>query len=119
MSRALGDLGGHDHAGISGAPDVDTQFVTASSPSVGELTYQHGDILLVCSDGVWEFIDTQAALELVEKYPPEKALEACKDLTQTAWDYWRSNAREVGNCVDDITAILVYLSDSTINSQKH
>lgn len=100
MSRALGDLGGHDHAGISCVPDVVDQIVVSEQTG--------GDIVLVCSDGVWEFIDSRAATELVEKYPPEQALEAAKDLTQTAWDHWRSHAREVGNCVDDITAIVVY-----------
>merc|ERR1712113_257687 len=45
MSRCLGDLMGHADAGCSAEPEISTRELTPTD-----------HILLVCSDGVWEFM---------------------------------------------------------------
>merc|ERR1719229_1249741 len=53
MSRCLGDLMGHQDCGISAEPEV-SEYTVAPD--------QH--VLLLCSDGVWEFISAQEAVDL-------------------------------------------------------
>jgi len=54
MSRCLGDLMGHQNCGITAEPE--TKILTIAS---------NDSVLLLCSDGVWEFIDPQRAVEIV------------------------------------------------------
>ena len=49
MSRCLGDLMGHADAGCSAEPEVSERQIEAED-----------HVLLVCSDGVWEFIDGES-----------------------------------------------------------
>jgi len=63
-------------------------------------------LLLVCSDGVWEFIGAEEAVSVVKGYPPEQLKEACAALAKLAWDRWIAEEEVV---VDDITAVGVYL----------
>merc|ERR1711865_312558 len=88
MSRCLGDIVGHVEAGISCEPET----------KVVKLTDNDG-ILLVCSDGVWEFISPQEAVEIVKRYPKEEVTKAANDLTREAWDRWIKE--EGGSVVDD------------------
>merc|ERR1712203_885923 len=54
MSRCLGDLMGHADAGCSAEPEV------------SERTIEDDDfVLLLCSDGVWEFMQAIEAVKLV------------------------------------------------------
>merc|ERR1719379_1694664 len=54
MSRALGDLMGHYDAGIS------------AEPALKEVQLGQDDVwLLMCSDGVWEFIYNQEACDII------------------------------------------------------
>jgi len=94
MSRALGDVQGHKEAGI------------IAEPTVKEVLLGDNDqVLLLCSDGVWEFVSPQEAMETVFA---AKNLQAGIDaLVQTAWDQWMKE--EHGKVVDDITAIAVAL----------
>jgi len=96
MSRCLGDLLGHQDAGCSCEPEVSERII---SP----LDY----LLLVCSDGVWEFITPDEGVQIISAYPPEKAMQAADVLAKEAWDRW---IRETGGAVvDDITVVLQYL----------
>merc|ERR1719409_2037722 len=97
MSRAMGDIKGHNECGIVATPEV-TQL---------DITPEHY-VLLVCSDGVWEFITPQEALDFVGQRPPSQAGETVEALTKMAWERWMKE--EKGQVVDDITAILVYLN---------
>jgi serine/threonine protein phosphatase PrpC len=98
MSRCLGDLMGHADAGCSAEPEVSERPVTPED-----------HVLLVCSDGVWEFISPDEAVKLVQGYSgnPQQGAER---LAKEAWDRWIRE--EGGAVVDDITVILVYLQQS-------
>lgn len=96
MSRCLGDLAGHSDCGLSCVPEVSECHLTPED-----------QVLLVCSDGVWEFITPGEAVALVSEYSPSTAMAASESLAKMAWDRWI--AEEGGSVVDDITVVLVYL----------
>lgn len=95
MSRCLGDIMGHKKCGMTSEPDV-TQFELKDADKM----------LLLCSDGVWEFITPMEAVKLCKAYRPEKAMDAATDLAKEAWDRWIEE--EGGQVVDDITVVLQY-----------
>merc|ERR1711904_618179 len=96
MSRALGDLLGHQDAGI------------IATPTVTEYQLQPEDAaLLLCSDGVWEFVNVQEAADIVFSVGPEKPDMAVQKLAKESWDRWITE--EGGAVVDDITALVVFL----------
>eukprot|EP00811_Abedinium_folium_P002778 NODE_12552_length_1217_cov_14.121101.p1 GENE.NODE_12552_length_1217_cov_14.121101~~NODE_12552_length_1217_cov_14.121101.p1 ORF type:complete len:344 (+),score=74.11 NODE_12552_length_1217_cov_14.121101:40-1032(+) len=96
MSRCLGDLMGHQYCGLSCIPEVTKHSI------------QQDDLLLICSDGVWEFITPQKAVEFVMRnYSVKTAQQAAESLAREAWDCWM---REDGRVVDDITALVVFHS---------
>merc|ERR1712039_1005087 len=96
MSRCLGDLMGHADAGCSAEPEVTVRTID-----------QLDHVLLVCSDGVWEFMQPMEAVTCVNDFPPGKAMVAAERLAKEAWDRWIRE--EGGAVVDDITVVLVYL----------
>eukprot|EP00913_Durusdinium_trenchii_P016223 g15245.t1 len=61
-------------------------------------------LLLLCSDGVWEFITPLEAAKLCSKFSPAEAMDAATDLAKEAWDRWIRE--EGGQVVDDITVVL-------------
>lgn len=96
MSRSLGDLAGHEKAGLS------------CEPEVRELTIGPADaLLLLCTDGVWEFIEPDEAVGIVSKFGPGETMEAAQFLAKESWDRWIKE--EGGKVVDDITVLLVNL----------
>jgi serine/threonine protein phosphatase PrpC len=96
MSRCLGDLLGHSDAGCSAEPEVCERKLS-----------QEDSMLLLCSDGVWEFITPQEAVDIVGKNPPAMAMKSAETLAKEAWDRWIRE--EGGAVVDDITVVLVHL----------
>lgn len=66
-------------------------------------------MLLLCSDGVWEFIKFQEAINMVLKEGPGNAMQAAKNLASEARQRWLNE--EEGQVVDDITVIVVYLQE--------
>jgi len=102
MSRCFGDLFGANAAGLS------------SEPAVSHVKLSPEDeILLICSDGVWEFMGNQEAVEIVEKFVPQESMDAADALANSAWDLW---VKHEGAMVDDITALVVRLQMSTASS---
>jgi len=96
MTRSIGDTVGST-AGISCEAEVTT------------LTRQPSwQFLLICSDGVWEFISSQEAVDIVARYPSSKAQEAAEALASEAWGRW---IQEEGNVVDDITVVVSWFQD--------
>lgn len=95
MSRCLGDLMGHADAGCSCEPEVLTRPLEPTD-----------HLLLLCSDGVWEFITPQAAVDKVGKVPACEAMSTAEGLAKDAWDCWIRE--EGGTVVDDITVVLKY-----------
>eukprot|EP00929_Paragymnodinium_shiwhaense_P030343 TRINITY_DN1721_c0_g2_i1.p1 TRINITY_DN1721_c0_g2~~TRINITY_DN1721_c0_g2_i1.p1 ORF type:complete len:387 (+),score=87.12 TRINITY_DN1721_c0_g2_i1:103-1263(+) len=96
MSRCLGDLLGHQDCGVSCEPDISERKLNPED-----------QILLLCSDGVWEFTTPLEAINLVSSYSPSLAMTAAEKLAKDAWDRWIKE--EGGAVVDDITVLLVYL----------
>jgi serine/threonine protein phosphatase PrpC len=100
MSRALGDLIGYHRAGISATPEVQ------------EFSLSGDEHLIVCSDGVWEFLSSQDAVDLIANEISDKdvhrQMEAAEKLCKVSWDKWIEE--ENGAVVDDITAIVAKLS---------
>lgn len=96
MSRCLGDLLGHQDCGVTCEPEI----------SVYEIKPEN-NVLLFCSDGVWEFITPAEAVKLVSEYEPVRAMQAADKLAKEAWDRWIEE--EGGSVVDDITVVLVFL----------
>jgi len=96
MSRCLGDLMGHNKAGLSCEPEILERQLTPND-----------NLLFLCSDGIWEFIDPQEAVTLLDEFGPTTAMKAAETLAKEAWNRWIKE--EGGSIVDDITAILVYL----------
>ena len=94
MSRSLGDYA-VTAVGVIPQPDV-TQYKV-----------EEGDkFMILASDGVWEFIESQEAVEIVHLNMDKGAEEACKVLIDTATERWQE---EEGDYRDDITAIVVKL----------
>jgi len=101
MSRSIGDLVGAS-AGVTSDPEI-SNFPLGPSHK----------FMMVCSDGVWEFITSQEAVDLVSSFSPSQAMEAAEALSQEAWKRW---IQEEGNVVDDITVIVVHLHKNGIAS---
>ena len=74
------------------------------------LFYEHkinNDIkyILVCSDGVWEFISNEEAMKICEKYYQLKDVcGLCKELINVSRESWKKNKV----MSDDITVIAVF-----------
>lgn len=100
MSRALGDVVGHKEAGISAEPDVKVLRRGAAA--------KVEPVLLVCSDGVWEFIESSQAVDMVKKY--DETGDSVEKLTKKSWDAWMTDSG--GDVCDDITAVCVYLNQA-------
>jgi len=90
MSRALGDVLAHQ-VGVTSEPDH----------SIVEIQPQDKFIVLA-SDGVWEFISSKEAVDIVAQY--DSAEESCRQLVDEAYQRWLTEEEGV---VDDITAVVV------------
>mmetsp|Transcript_10199 Transcript_10199/g.16563 ORF Transcript_10199/g.16563 Transcript_10199/m.16563 type:complete len:387 (+) Transcript_10199:118-1278(+) len=98
MSRALGDLMGHRDAGISAEPTT----------CVYDLV-DDDKMIVLCSDGVWEFISHPEVAAIVGAFPSAKAMAAADKLAKESWERWIRE--EGGMVVDDITAVIIYLQE--------
>lgn len=90
MSRALGDVLAHQ-VGVSSEPDTTVMELTPADK-----------FMVLASDGVWEFISSKEAVEIVDQF--ETAEEACRQLVDEAYQRWLTEEEGV---VDDITAVVV------------
>jgi len=90
-------------------PEKDFPGLSITSlPDIYERKIEENDIfLLLCSDGVWEFITNEEAVGLVWNYGREKVAEELAKLA------WRSCIRNEEGVVDDITVLIAYFSSST------
>jgi len=96
MARSIGDHAVKD-VGVIAEPVVTSQ------------TLREGDeFLILATDGVWEFISSQAAVDIVrEKLEAgEGASRACQYLIEAAAAQWHNHE---GDYRDDITALVVRL----------
>lgn len=98
MTRSFGDIEVKE-TGVIAEPVVTERVLT-----------DEDEFIIVATDGVWEFIDSQEAVRIVESYFAEghSASEACLGLIQAAIKKWREVE---GDYRDDITAVVVRVSD--------
>lgn len=92
MSRSFGDFVAGS-LGVSHEPDV-TCFPT-----------ENCQLILLCSDGVWEFISTEEAIEFMRARPLKDMQASAEALAKLAWDKWIESE---GDVVDDITVIAIH-----------
>lgn len=103
MSRALGDVVAHKEAGLTAEPELTVINVADKRKDPAPLN------LLICSDGVWEFIKSPDALGISvaageKDLPSQKGVEK---LAKKSWDSWMEDSdNEIS---DDITVIAVRL----------
>ncbi|KAJ1444771.1 phosphatase 2C-like domain-containing protein [Pelagophyceae sp. CCMP2097] len=98
MSRSLGDRC-VKHVGVIATPVISSHDLAADD-----------EFLVLASDGIWEFISSQEAVELVDARlaaDHHNAREACKELIIEAAGRWKC---EEDDYRDDITAIVVRLN---------
>ncbi|SCP03403.1 protein phosphatase PPM5, putative [Plasmodium malariae] len=97
MSRAIGDTIGHQ-IGIISEPD----FIEVN------INEDEDILVLICSDGVWEFISSEEAINLIYQFGYDNVQDAVENLAKESWDRWLN---EEENIVDDITIQAIYLSE--------
>ena len=96
MARSIGD---HAVASVG----------VIAEPVVTKHTVGQGDeFLILASDGVWEFISSQEAVDIVGEHLDRGATKACQALIESAAAKWHE---EEGDYRDDITALVVCLQD--------
>ena len=97
MTRALGDFLAVG-LGISFVPEVQTFAIGAED-----------EVLVVGSDGVWEFLDEHAVVKTALQ--GEKSLEACaREIAELAQSEWADLLLPA----DDTTIILILLGDNAL-----
>lgn len=79
MSRSIGDLAGHK-AGIIHQPGIEW------------LDFQKDDLLLCCSDGVWEFLSNVEALNIVLQVGKKNAADGVQKLSAESRRLWLAEA---------------------------
>lgn len=105
MSRALGDVIGHKEAGIIETPDY----------KVLKLKGSHDYLCFcLCSDGVWEFIDSNEAARIITQHKNADGkidpMAAAEDLAKQSWNRWMEDTG--GEISDDITVVIKVLGIS-------
>lgn len=68
--------------------------------------HENDTLLILATDGVWEFISSAEAVNIVAKHLHKGATKACQILIETAAAKWHD---EEGDYRDDITALVVRL----------
>lgn len=95
MSRSLGDQLAHS-VGVTATPEI-TSFSIQSEDR----------FIILATDGIWEFISSEEAVELVGRALETKQTEmCCYNLVKEAVRRWDAE----DNSVDDITVIIVFFS---------
>lgn len=100
MSRAFGDDIAHEEAGLTASPDV-KEFLLSDTPDQEVL-------LVICSDGVWEFIESDEGLKIARGGNKEITWQESVDkLAKESWDRWMKDSEN--EISDDITGLIVKL----------
>jgi serine/threonine protein phosphatase PrpC len=97
MARSIGDFAVKS-VGVIPEPEV----------KIFELEKDVDEFMILASDGVWEFISSQEAVDIVSDKLAEglECHAACQELIEQASERW---AEEEGDYRDDITAIVIRL----------
>jgi len=93
MSRAIGDTVG---SSVGVIPDPDFKIVDVQPEDA---------FLIISTDGVWEFISSQEAVDMVARSPSDRVQQSVDRVVQESWNRW---VQEEENVVDDITSIVAW-----------
>merc|ERR1712151_437363 len=96
MSRSLGDISAHRTCGVSCIPEVRKHVVSSED-----------EVLLLCSDGIWDHISPSEAAAVAMSYGPDDAMQAASALSTLAISRWEKSLN--GAYVDDIPVVLASL----------
>eukprot|EP00746_Dinoflagellata_sp_MGD_P029077 gnl/MRDRNA2_/MRDRNA2_16880_c0_seq1.p1 gnl/MRDRNA2_/MRDRNA2_16880_c0~~gnl/MRDRNA2_/MRDRNA2_16880_c0_seq1.p1 ORF type:complete len:205 (-),score=51.38 gnl/MRDRNA2_/MRDRNA2_16880_c0_seq1:39-572(-) len=94
MSRCLGDSAASDY-GLSCSPEIHVHDISDQAEDY---------FILVCSDGVWDFLDAFHVVQICSKYDSSDAQMAAEQLAHKAQLRWQEHQR----IVDDITVLIVH-----------
>ena len=93
MSRSIGDMDAKK-LGVIPNPQIVEYTIDSSSKYI-----------LICSDGIWEFMSNEEAMRIGNKfYLNNDAIGLCLELCQCSIKLWE----ERENVIDDITAVVVF-----------
>ena len=92
MSRSLGDTVAHSAGVIS---EAETYIVDLTNTT---------NTLIIASDGLWEFIDNQEALDLIKDVPRDNPEAAVDILAKESHKRWMREEQ----VVDDTTIAVAY-----------
>jgi len=95
FTRSLGDTVAHE-IGVS------------EKPEFKQLAVQDGDVIIIASDGVTEYLDTEEIVEMVNEI--DDPAEAARILVKSSAALW---AAENDYC-DDITAVVIFISGDKV-----
>lgn len=100
MTRCHGDLLGHSKAGLTCQPEVCEWDLTSADLA-----------MIVCSDGVWEYMGPQEAAEVVMSFNRDEAGHAAARLAKMGYDNWMLESKKLGcgEVSDDIAVVVVHL----------
>ena len=94
LTRSLGDFEAKK-CGVISTPDIVKYKITSN------IKY-----IVICSDGIWEFLKNEDVRDLGNKFYPEKKIgEFCHSLIDEAIQKWNKNNYRR----DDITVVCIYL----------
>ena len=93
MSRSIGDL------------EAKTIGVIPNPQIIEYLISRKTKYMIICSDGIWEFISNKEAMEIGNKYYLRNdPLGLCHELTNKSTEIWMKE----DTVIDDITAVVVF-----------
>ena len=73
---------------------------------------EHDKFVIICSDGVWEFLTNQAVVDMVAQY--DDPLKACRAVVAESYKLWlQFDVR-----TDDITMIVAFIEHEAAKSKK-
>ena len=94
MSRSFGDQIAHS-VGVVVSPEILEHHFC-----------EEDKVILLASDGIWEFLESEEILDMIKKYYEKNDAEgALEEIYKEADKRWRENE----GIVDDITAIIIFL----------
>ena len=70
--------------------------------------------MIFATDGVWEFIDNQEAMDIAFKHK-DSPYEAAKELVELSFERWLG---EDEDRTDDITAVVIYFEKEGLSTAK-
>lgn len=112
--QLLMDLGEIDESDMASHPAQNRLYrclggAETPKPDSGQLAVQDGDLLALCSDGVWEYVTEPELWETTQVHGPAAAARALADQA----------ARRGGKIADNATLILLRAGAGTTVASEH